>query len=187
MSANAARVPFVSQKLAAGPIFFYDAVMRLNIPFIKQKLIYTCGPTAMQMILKYFGKSVTDTTLCAMSGTNERHGTNRQNIVSAFKVLGFNVHAHHSSSVDELKFYLDKKVPVLVNYRHFVDNVGHYSVVVGFEKGNIVMHDPYGEPFLVASVKQFDESWYGLHSKQYTRWMVAVSDQPLPVYPEHIE
>lgn len=161
--------------------------MRINVPFLKQELDYTCGPTALQMVLKYFGKPVPEATLCALSSTTERNGTARAGMVRALTVLGFQIHSHHGATIDEVNFYLEQQVPLIMNYRDSANVEGHYGVAVGIEDGKLLLHDPYEEPFVPVSFADFDARWYGYHSKQFTRWMLAVSDKPLPLYPGHID
>ncbi len=161
--------------------------MRLNVPFIKQETDYTCGPTALQMALAYFGRTFPVTTLSAMASTTEKSGTARKGMVRALNILGFQTHAHHDGSLDEVKFFLEQGAPVIVNYRDLKYNEGHYGVIVGIEEGKVILHDPFEEtPFIEIDAIQFDARWYGFHSKKYTRWLLAVSDQPLLPYEGHI-
>jgi predicted double-glycine peptidase len=159
---------------------FYGVVMRLNVPFLRQQTDYTCGPTALQMVLAYFGKTVATETVCAMAGTTEKTGTRRRGMITTLQILGFQTHFHSNSSLEEVKFFLDQCAPVIVSYREFAEKESHFGVLVGYEGETLILHDPYEEkPFMPVPEKLFLEHWYGKHTKFYTRWLLAVSDKPL--------
>lgn len=163
--------------------FFYSQDMKLMVPFLHQETDYTCGPTALRMVLSYFGKHTPENVVMAIAGTSEATGTGRRGMVNALKILGLNTHAHHGATIDEIRFYLDEGFPIIVNYRDFTDNVGHYGVIVGYERDTLFIHDPYAaEGNTQVSVNDFDSHWYGYHSKQFTRFLLVSGDKPLPPY-----
>jgi ABC-type bacteriocin/lantibiotic exporter with double-glycine peptidase domain len=150
--------------------------MKLSVPFIRQQNDHTCGPTALQMVLQFYGRDIPDAMLCAMASTTEKSGTARKGMVRAFTLLGFKTHSHHDATLDEVKYFIEQGIPVIVNYRDFEENTGHYGVIVGLENGKVFIHDPYHtEPYLEADAIAFDARWYGYHSKKFTRWLLAAS------------
>jgi ABC-type bacteriocin/lantibiotic exporter with double-glycine peptidase domain len=155
--------------------------MKLNVPFLPQRHDHTCGPAALQMVLKYFGNDLSESKLCTLAGTTRKTGTARLGMLVAFRRLGFFVHAHADSSLRELRGYLDEGIPVIVNYRDFTDNEGHYGVVVGYQGSDLIIHDPYlKRGFFLANAKAFEKRWHGYHEKQHRHWLLAASPKPFP-------
>jgi uncharacterized protein len=165
--------------LAEDSFCLYAQCMRLNVPFIKQSTDYTCGPTALQMVLQYFGKFVEDKTICAMASTTDKNGTPRKGLIRTLQILGLETHFHSNSSIAELKFFLDQGAPVIVGYRDLQQDESHFGVVVGYEDEYLLLHDPSEEtPFTPIFVQDFLDRWYGRHTKQHTRWMLAALNKP---------
>jgi ABC-type bacteriocin/lantibiotic exporter with double-glycine peptidase domain len=154
--------------------------MRLNVPLIRQPNEYVCGPSALQMTLKYFGKASSIPTLCKLASTTERSGTSRANMVKALRNLGLKIFAKHHASTNDIQYFLQKGLPVIVNYQDSTMSEGHYGVIVGFEKGKFVINDPYEPAPVLVEPKNFEKRWYGYHKTQFSNWLLAVSDKPLP-------
>lgn len=99
-----------------------------------------CGPASLKMVLEYFGIKKSEKELAKLSSAHPHRGTRAKNLVSAAKKLGCKAYYKDFSSVKEIKKYIDKKMPVIVDW--FSHDDGHYSVVTGIDKKFIYLQDP---------------------------------------------
>lgn len=99
-----------------------------------------CGPASLKIVLEYFGIKKTEKELAKLSNANPHQGTKAKNIVKAAKKLGLKAFYKDFSSVKEIKKYIDKKIPVIVDW--FSHDDGHYCPVAGIDKKFIYLQDP---------------------------------------------
>jgi len=62
--------------------------MRLEIPFYKQTSPLNCGPTALRMVLSYFGKDEEVVVLEARTGIKEGKGISTIQISDGCSIFG---------------------------------------------------------------------------------------------------
>jgi len=147
--------------------------MLLEVPYHRQKEIYTCGPAALKMVYGFFGKKTKERYLARELKTT-KDGTKNSDLIKSARRKGFYCFVHDNSSVEEIKHFITKNLPVIVNYIEPRNNDGHYAVVVGFKKKKLVLNDSWnGENFKI-SIRKFNERW---HSSNYNpkRWMMVIS------------
>ena len=117
-------------------------------PFQETLYAGMCGPASLKMVLGYYGVEKTEAELAILCGTNSDFGTDDINIKKAAEELGFNADIHDNSTFDDIQKWLDKKVPVIVDWftRGRIDYDiaavpdGHLSVVVGLHKFTYIWH-----------------------------------------------
>ena len=66
-----------------------------------------------------------------------------------------------NSSIKEIKHYLSKKIPVIVDW-FSPTALGHYSVVVGLDRKNLIYADPQFGRIKKMKVDQFENRWFEL-------------------------
>ena len=109
-----------------------------------------CGPAVLNMTLKYYGVNKSEKELAKLAGTTEIGGTDDKTLVKVFKKFGLKSKVKNNSSFADIKKYLDKNIPVIVDWytrgrKDYSDSVvadGHYSIVVGLDKKFIYLQDP---------------------------------------------
>lgn len=109
-----------------------------------------CGPGSLKMVLGYYGVGRSEGDLAGMCGTTEELGTSDEGIKKVAEGLGFKAEIKNESSFEDIQKWLDKKVPVIVNWftrgRADYDDSqvpdGHYSVVVGLDDEFVYLQDP---------------------------------------------
>lgn len=109
-----------------------------------------CGAATLKMVLDYYGIEKSENELAVLLGISDELGTNDADLKRAAESFGLSVEIENESSFDEMKFWLDKKVPVIVDWftrgRRDYDDAqvadGHYSVVVGLDENHIYLQDP---------------------------------------------
>ena len=109
-----------------------------------------CGPASLKMVLEYFGESLSEKEIAKHCRRDSELGTSDADIVRAASLYGFNAVVKNNASFADIKQWLKREVPVIVNWftrgRSDYDDSevpdGHYSVVVGLDGRNIYLQDP---------------------------------------------
>jgi len=119
-------------------------------PFQETLYKSMCGPASMKMVFDYYGIEKSEEEIAKLCETTEESGTNDEGIKKAAESLGFKVEIKNESTFEDMQDYLNKKMPVIVNWftrgRSDYSNSevadGHYSVVVGLDDRYIYLQDP---------------------------------------------
>ncbi len=109
-----------------------------------------CGPASLKIVLDYYGVNKTEKELAQLTGWVSGLGIDDVGIVKVAKSLGLKVEIKNESSFADIERWLNKGVPVIVDWftrgrRGYDDSVmadGHYSVVVGLDDEYIYLQDP---------------------------------------------
>jgi ABC-type bacteriocin/lantibiotic exporter with double-glycine peptidase domain len=88
--------------------------------------------------------------LAKLAGASSSLGADDKGLARAAKHFGFKVKVKNNSSFKDIKKWLDKKVPVIVNWftrgrKDYSDSDiadGHYSVIAGIDDKFIYLQDP---------------------------------------------
>lgn len=109
-----------------------------------------CGPASLKIVLDYYGVEKTEQELAKLCGTKDDVGTNDQALKNAAEQLGFTVEIKNESTFEDIEEWLNRDVPVIVNWftrgrTDYTDSDvadGHYSVVAGLDETHIYLQDP---------------------------------------------
>lgn len=109
-----------------------------------------CGPASLKMVFDYYGIEKSEEEIAKITGTTDDLGTDDKGIKKAAESLGLKVEIKNESSFENIQDYLNKKIPVIVNWftRGRIDYDdsqipdGHYSVVIGLDDEFIYLQDP---------------------------------------------
>jgi ABC-type bacteriocin/lantibiotic exporter with double-glycine peptidase domain len=151
-----------------------------------------CGPASLKMVLAYYGVEKTEAELAELCGTDPNLGTDDLSIKRAAEGLGFNVEIQNKSTFDDVKKWLDKKVPVIVNWftrgrtDYDVSEVpdGHLSVVVGLDDEYIYLQDPEIGELRKISRDDFMGVWFDFESERIESWNDIILRQLIAMYPK---
>jgi len=99
-----------------------------------------CGPASLKMVLAYFGVNKSERELGRLSGCTSRWGTPGEGLLAAARKLGFEGKIIDHADIGDLRAYVKKKIPVIVDW--FSTDEGHYSVVVDVTRTHLVLQDP---------------------------------------------
>ena len=118
----------------------------LDIPDVRQSNDYTCGTSSLLSILQYYGKyDGNEKDLAKELGTNSKDGTKPENIINVAKKYGLKSFMKQDGTLDDLRYYSDKQIPVIINYQAWSEKKkdnkdwskdysdGHYSVLIGID------------------------------------------------------
>jgi ABC-type bacteriocin/lantibiotic exporter with double-glycine peptidase domain len=121
-----------------------------------------CGPACLKMILEYYGIFVSEEEIAKISFASKENGTSLNGIVKAAKHFGFKVFLKDESSLDDLKYFIIRQIPIIVDW--FCEDDGHYSIVTGINDNKILFIDPgFQEDSLKEremSVEKFLRVWF---------------------------
>jgi ABC-type bacteriocin/lantibiotic exporter with double-glycine peptidase domain len=109
-----------------------------------------CGPASLKMVLSYYGIEETEQGLAELCKTDSELGTDAVALKRAAEGHALKVEVKDGATFDEIKSWLDKKVPVIVDwfsrgrtdYSESAVPDGHYSVVVGLDEQYVYLQDP---------------------------------------------
>ena len=114
----------------------------------QQSTDYTCGPSAVVTLLRYYGMDGDEILIGREMGTNDEVGTTPEAIESWLNANGFNAKWSENGSLEMLREKLEKGEPTLVEWS---DWGGHWVLVVGYDTRTtesisddvIIFADPY--------------------------------------------
>lgn len=124
---------------------------QLNIkPFQEQLNMGYCGPASLKMVLGYYGILKTEDELALLMGWDKDLGVDDQGIKKAAESFGLKVEIQNESTFEDIEKWLDKKVPVIVDWftrgrQDYTESAvpdGHYSIVSGLDDEYIYLQDP---------------------------------------------
>ena len=124
----------------------------LKVKPLQEKLYSSyCGPASLKIVLDYFGVKKSEDELAKLTKTDKNLGTDDWRIKKAAESLGFKVKIKEHCSFKDIEKWLDKKVPIIVDWftcgrKDYPEEIfvpdGHYSVVAGLDKKYIYLQDP---------------------------------------------
>lgn len=132
-----------------------------------------CGPASLKMVFDYYGVEKTESEIAKMCGTTKELGTNDKSIKRVAETLGFKVKIKNNSTFEDIQYWLDKKVPIVVDWftrgtSDYTDSDiadGHYSVVVGLDNKFIYLQDPELGKMRKLKREDFMVVWFDFEGK----------------------
>ena len=134
---------------------------------------YSCGASALQAVLRYWGKNVDEDALMKLMGTNDEIGTYPADMVRGAQTLGLAAEFKENATLEDLEQFTGDGHPVIALgqvWRSQKDtpvsaadewDSGHYIVVLAVDKDYVYFQDPYirmGKGFVPRST--FREHWH---------------------------
>ncbi len=149
-----------------------------------------CGPASLKIVLDYYGLEKSEEELAEMCHRDSDLGVDAKAIKEAAEKLGFEVEIKNNASFDDVSKWLDKKVPVIVNwftrgrYDYPEDEVadGHYSVVAGLDENFIYLQDPEVGRMRKIARDDFYRVWFDFSSDYIEKWEDMIIRQIIAVY-----
>ncbi|HET9315032.1 MAG TPA: C39 family peptidase [Vicinamibacteria bacterium] len=130
----------------------------LQVPFVPQKQD-TCGPAALAMVLRFWGREASHDELAAELGARELRGVAGSRLADAARARGLTAVAYRGDA-GQLRDFVDKGRPLVVAW-----DMGrgrfHNVVVVGFDGDDVVVHDPAKGASRTVKRTTFEERWAG--------------------------
>lgn len=150
-----------------------------------------CGPASLKIVMDYYGVEKSEEELALICNKDPDLGVDDKAIKNAAEKLGFKVEIQNYSSFKDIANWLDKKVPVIVNwftrgrYDYPEDDVadGHYSVVIGLDSEFIYLQDPEVGRVRKLNREDFYRVWFDFSSENIERWEDMIIRQMIAIYP----
>lgn len=132
-----------------------------------------CGPASLKIVLAYYGIEKSEKELHSLCETNSELGTNEQGLKRVAELLGMRVKIINESSFEEIEKWLNRNIPVIVNWftrgrADYTDSDvadGHYSVVMGLDDENIYLQDPEIGSMRILDREDFLTVWFDFIGK----------------------
>jgi len=132
-----------------------------------------CGPAALKMVFDYYGIEKSEAEIAKMCNAIEGLGADDKRIKQAAESLEFKVEIKNNSTFEDIKFWLNKKVPVIINWftrgrADYNDSEvadGHYSPVVGLDDEYIYLQDPEIGKLRKINRDDFMKVWFDFTGK----------------------
>ena len=140
----------------------------------RQSTEYTCGPSALQAVLRYWGRDVAEDEIARLAGTTSEVGTFPEDLARSAKALGFKVEVKEGLTLDEVQKFTAAGHPMIALAQVWLSakgmgsksvedewDSGHYIVVLGVDKDYVYFQDPYvlmSKAFLPRKV--FEAHWH---------------------------
>ena len=119
----------------------------------RQTTEYSCGASALQSVLAYWGKDVDERELMKLMGTTEEEGTYPEMIAKAARTLGFEAEVKQNLTLDEVRKFTAAGHPMIALAQVWLSekskavkdewDAGHYISVLGVDRENVHFQDPY--------------------------------------------
>lgn len=146
----------------------------MNIPYYKQKTDYTCGPACLKMVFEYLGEKTTKRELAAILNTTPEAGTHTDEMSRVARAHGFAAFEKRDASLEDIKDFISRDHPVIVDFIEPGEEERHFSVIVGFDENNFIFNDPWhGEGFTMP-IDEFEKRWASPENR-YPKWLMVVS------------
>jgi len=126
-------------------------MIKLDVkPFQETLHADMCGPASLKIVLGYYGVDKSEQELAELTKVVPGIGVNDKNIADAAEAFGFKVEIKNEASFEDIELWLNKGVPVIVDWftrgRQDYDASqvagGHYSVVIDLDHEYIYLQDP---------------------------------------------
>jgi uncharacterized protein len=167
----------------------------LDFPDVRQATDYTCGPSAAQAVLYYYGISRREDVIAAATGATAANGTEPEHLASYLREQGLTVEAK-AMTVAQIEGYLDRRIPVIVAFQAWTDRAptdwpndwsdGHYAVAIGYDADRLIFEDPSLMNRGFITKQEFTARWHDVSAKgqRYRHLGLAVSGRR-PAYDRH--
>lgn len=151
----------------------------IKVPYYKQRTNYTCGPASIKMVLKFFGIRKSESFLAKEGKTNSDVGTPPNELINLARNEGFYCYVQERSSIHIIRHFISQELPVVINYVEPSFNDGHYAVVVGYKKGEMILNDPTNGKNFHISNKELYKRWNGRPYNNSKKWIMVISKKPV--------
>jgi len=151
-----------------------------------------CGPASLKMVLGYWGINKSEEEVAVACNRDPNLGTDDMSLKKAAESYGLKVEIENNSSFDSIQRWLDRKVPIIVNWftrgrsNYGEEEVpdGHYSVVVGIDDIYIYLQDPEIGGLRKLERDDFMRVWFDFKSAHINSWEDIIIRQIIAVYPK---
>lgn len=160
----------------------------LRLPDVRQTTDYSCGPSALQSVLMYYGEEHSEPDLMELCQADPQEGTPPERLAEAARSLGFQAEVRQHMTLEDLQTSVDQGIPVIIaaqawREEHQLEtpwnqiwDSGHWMVVAGLDEENVYFEDPSILGSLGSIPRQeFLERWHDVDDKPFLQGGVLIS------------
>lgn len=148
-----------------------------------------CGVSSLLIVLDYYGIKKSERELALILNVDNEFGTDSENIKRVAESFGLKVEIKSESSFEDIEYWLDKKVPIIVDwftrgrsdYSESEVADGHYSVVAGLDEKFIYLQDPEIGKIREIAREDFMRVWFDFKGK-YIKLEELIVRQLIAIY-----
>jgi predicted double-glycine peptidase len=141
----------------------------------RQTTEYSCGASALQAVMSYWGKDVDEEDLMRLLGTTPEEGTYPEDILRVARSQGFEAELKANLTLNEVERATGQGEPVIVLGQMWRSNKpgdasmteewdsGHWFIVLAVDKDFVYFEDPYvhmGKGFVPPAI--FEDAWHNV-------------------------
>ena len=131
-----------------------DPGILFAVPDVRQSTSYSCGASALQAVLAYWGVETRENALMTVLKTNEESGTQPEEIVRVARDYGLNARMREGVGIADLRQAWQNGIPVIVAIQDWTDHPevethweddwedGHYVIIIGVDDRYVYVEDP---------------------------------------------
>lgn len=129
----------------------------------QQQTLYTCSAASLLAVLGHWGARIDEPTLARIIGARPEIGATPFQIAQAARRLGFNAEVRSLRSIQELRSYTDRGIPVILNVLSFYrPGQGHFVVATRVDDRHVTIMDPNAPSnWRVLTWTDLDHRWLG--------------------------
>ena len=176
----------------------------IDLPNGRQSFDFDCGAKALQIVMAYYGLDIPEGDLLDDLKASSQ-GTPVKNMISLAEKKGFQVVALCNVSLDTVKEYVAKSIPVIVLVQAWAERYmtledwkndnddGHYVIVIDYYDDIIVFEDPASFRKTWLTEEEFLIRWHDVDPSTKTKLenfaMVLLGRDPAPAHKsmEHMD
>lgn len=155
----------------------------MKIKPLKQKDEISCGPTSIEMVLRYFGMDQTFEEIAKVSQYKKKIGLSNKDLVTTLANFGLKTKEITNATWGTLKKISENKNNIVIVSWMKNGYIGHFSVVQQVTENKIIIADPQdGKNETMEKIvfmrlwMDYDEMWYPKKNTDIQlRWMCVVS------------
>jgi len=140
-----------------------------GLPFVRQSYFY-CGPASLEAVLRYWGEDINQQGIAQAIYLGKAKGTFNFEMVDFCQRKRFFT-KDFSGTIEDMKFYIRKNIPVIaLHKKRVLFSDYHYVVIIGINEKNgyLVINDGYRENVKI-SFDHFSKNW-----KEANNWMLVI-------------
>jgi len=174
----------------------------INIPGGIQAFDFDCGVKALQLVMAYYGVEVREDVLIDEL-KSDNNGTSIENMIGVAKKYGFEVIAQRGVSLETVKQYIEKGIPVIVLLQAWAERYmtledwktdyddGHYAIVIGYKDNIVVFEDPSSFRRTWLTEEEYLARWHDVDPKTGEKYeqfaIVLLGKEPIQKVMEHMD
>jgi predicted double-glycine peptidase len=146
----------------------------LPVGNFRQPNEWSCGPSALKIILDYF-KENKDIDFLIKEIKCDETGTLHFGFTETLRKLGYEYFEKKDSKIEDIENFLKKGLPIIVDYQDHEG--GHFSVIIGMDEKRFMLSDPaLDEKSKWINKQEFEEKWWEEDEPGETvkKWMLVI-------------